>query len=99
MNGRRWLTPGTAIVVVILVIGATQSPKGYAASEKMPPSIEESANEPVKYVGDVFCDKHYYDGRLRYAIGVHNYQALRGNRTKPPEGGMMGWTYNHQPYL
>ena len=66
---------------------------------KMPPSIQESAREPIKYVGDVFCDKHYYDGRLRYAIGVHSYQAMRANRAKPPEGGMIGWTYNHQPYL
>jgi len=55
--------------------------------------------EPIKYVGGIQCDKRYYDGRLRYAIGVHNYQALRANRTKPPEGGMIGWTYNHQPYL
>ena len=70
-----------------------------AAAAKMPPSIKESAREPIKYVGGVKCDKRYYDGRLRYAIGVHNYQAMRSNRTKPPEGGMIGWTYNHQPYL
>ena len=70
-----------------------------AAVAKMPPSIKESAREPIKYVGGVKCDKRYYDGRLRYAIGVHSYQAMRSNRTKPPEGGMIGWTYNHQPYL
>ncbi|MHC4639878.1 MAG: hypothetical protein ACYTBV_20665 [Planctomycetota bacterium] len=66
---------------------------------KMPPSIEESASEPVKYVGGVTCDKGYYDGRLRYAIGTHSYAAFRSNRTAAPEGGMVGWTYNHQPYL
>jgi len=70
-----------------------------AAVAKIPPSIKESAREPIKYVGGVKCDKRYYDGRLRYAIGVHSYQAMRSNRTKPPEGGMIGWTYNHQPYL
>lgn len=79
----------------IAVIGLA----GFARAAKMPPSIQDSASEPVKYVGDVFCDKHYYDGRLRYAIGVHSYQAMRANRTNPPEGGMIGWTYNHQPYL
>ena len=100
MNGKNRFTGGTGIVfVVLLLIVAGQSGKAYSASAKMPPSIEESAGEPVKYVGDVFCDKHYYDGRLRYAVGAHNYQAYRANRTKPAEGGTTGWTYNHQPYL
>jgi len=72
---------------------------GPVGAAKMPPSIEKSAREPIKYVGGVVCDKHYYDGRLRYAIGAHSYQALRANRTNAPEGGLVGWTYNHQPYL
>ncbi|MHC4215727.1 MAG: hypothetical protein ACYSWP_20460 [Planctomycetota bacterium] len=84
---------------VVLVLLASYFITGTINAGKMPPSIEESAAEPVKYVGDVFCDKYYYDGRLRSAIGVHSYQAFRANRTKPAEGGMIGWTYNHQPYL
>lgn len=72
---------------------------GAGVEAKMPPPIEQCKSEPIKYVGGVKCDKHYYDGRLRYAIGVHNYQAMRANRTKPSEGGTVGWTYNHQPYL
>jgi len=72
---------------------------GTALAAKQPPSIKDSASEPVKYVGTVQTDKHYYDGRLRYAIGTHSYAAFRANRTEAPEGGMMGWTYNHQPYL
>ncbi|MHC4388729.1 MAG: hypothetical protein ACYSX1_08985 [Planctomycetota bacterium] len=83
------------LLLVVGVIGLA----GFARAAKMPPSIEESASEPIKYVGGVKCDKRYYDGRLRYAIGVHSYQAMRSNRTRPPEGGMIGWTYNHQPYL
>ncbi|MHC4387213.1 MAG: hypothetical protein ACYSX1_01245, partial [Planctomycetota bacterium] len=83
------------LLCFVAVIGSA----AFAHAAKMPPSIQESAREPIKYVGDVFCDKHYYDGRLRYAIGVHSYQAMRANRTKPPEGGMVGWTYCHQPYL
>ncbi len=65
----------------------------------MPPPIADSAGEPVRYVGQEQTDKRVYDGALRHAVGVHMYQALRANRTCPPEGGALGWTYNHQPYL
>jgi len=65
----------------------------------MPPPIAESASEPIRYVGQEQTDKRFYDGALRHAVGVHRYQALRANRTRPPEGGAVGWTYNHQPYL
>jgi len=66
---------------------------------QQPPSLADSAGEPVKYVGKQTTDKRFYDGALRHAVGVHQYQALRANRTTPPEGGKIGWTYNHQPYL
>jgi len=49
---------------------------GLARAAKMPPLLQECASEPVKYVGDVFCDKRYYDGRLRHVVGAHNYQAF-----------------------
>ncbi len=62
-------------------------------------SLEESMKEPVKYIGKVQPDKRYYDGRLRHAVGVHHYQVFRANHTHPSEGGEVGWTYNHQPYL
>lgn len=65
----------------------------------MPPTIDESAREPVKYIGQEQTDKRYYHGGLRHAVGVHRYQALRANRTRPPEGGLIGWTYNHAPML
>jgi len=83
------------LLFFVAVIGLA----GFARAAKMPPSIQESAAEPVKYVGGVVCDKHYYDGRLRYAIGTHSYAAFRANRTKPIKGEKVGWTYNHQPYL
>jgi hypothetical protein len=69
-------------------------------AQKMPPSLEESAKEPIKYVGKQQTDKRYHHGGLRHAVGVHRYQALRANRKNPPEvGSRTGWTYNHQPYL
>ena len=66
---------------------------------KMPPSIEKSQAEPVKYVGDVQTDKRFYDGAIRHAAGVHLYQVFRANRTNPSEPGLIGWTYNHQPFM
>jgi len=70
------------------------------AQTKMPPSFEKSKTMPVEYVGNKQTDRRYYDGRLRHAVGVHIYQALRSNRMNPPEtGSRTGWTYNHQPYL
>ncbi len=68
-------------------------------AQKIPPSIESSANEPVKYIGADQPDKHFHHGSLRHAVGVHRYQALRANRTNPPEGGWIGYTYNHAPNL
>ena len=65
----------------------------------MPPTLQESAAEPIRYVGQDQPDKRFYDGALRHAVGVHKYQALRANRTCPPEGGALGWTYNHQGEL
>lgn len=58
-----------------------------------------SAIEPVKYIGDRQPDKRYFDGGLPHAVGVHCYQAFRANRSHPAEGGDQGWTYSHQPYL
>ena len=69
------------------------------AAAKMPPSVAESAAEPIRYVGKEQPDPAYFDGRLPQAVGVHAYQALRANRTQPPEGGLLGWTYNHAPML
>ncbi|MHC4213318.1 MAG: hypothetical protein ACYSWP_08105 [Planctomycetota bacterium] len=81
------------VFLVVLVIG------GVAFGAKKPPSIADSAAEPIRYVGSEQTDKAYFDGALRHAVGVHCYQAFRANRTKPFEPGPVGWTYNHQPYL
>ncbi len=82
------------ILTIVLSIGYVDN--SYAQE---PPSIKESAIEPVKYVGERQPDKYFYDGRLPHAVGVHHYQAFRANRTHPAESGEVGWTYNHQPYL
>jgi len=82
------------IILLILLVSFSLS------AQKMPPSLEKSAKEPIKYVGKKQTDKLYHHGGLRHAVGVHRYQAFRANREHPPEiGSRTGWTYNHQPYL
>ncbi|MHC4155237.1 MAG: exo-alpha-sialidase [Planctomycetota bacterium] len=71
-----------------------------AQGAKMPPPLEETKNEPIKYVGKQQTDKRYHHGGLRHVVGVHRYQAFRANREHAPEiGSRSGWTYSHQPYL
>jgi len=79
------------LIVCFFAIGPVQA--------KMPPPINDSAAEPVKYVGALQTDKRFYDGAIPHAVGAHLYQAFRANRTHPSEGGNVGWTYNHQPFL
>lgn len=67
--------------------------------QKMPPSLKETADEPIRYTGQLNPDKRFYDGNLPYAVGAHHYQAFRANRKYPTEPGITGWGYNHQPYL
>jgi hypothetical protein len=81
------------LFIVLLLI-----PMAMAQNNK-PPSIEESKNEPIKYTGTINTNKYFYDGKLPHAVGVHHYQVFRSNRSHPAEPGLMGWTYNHQPYL
>jgi hypothetical protein len=71
----------------------------YPAFAVQPPSVTESAAEPIRYVGKPQPDPAFFDGRLPHAVGVHAYQVLRANRSQAPEGGLFGWTYNHAPML
>lgn len=64
-----------------------------------PPSVQQSAGEPLRYVGDRQPVKEYHHGLLPHGIGVHRHQAFRANRSRPPEGGVVGATYNHAPML
>jgi hypothetical protein len=64
-----------------------------------PPSIAEIADNPVVYTGSETADKRFHHGSFRAAVGVHKIQAFRANRTQAPEGGAVGWTYNHGPML
>ena len=85
----------STILMPVIVLFAKEN-------KNMPPSIEKSKDEPVKYTGELKPDKHFYDGLLPHVVGVHHFQTMRANRAHPPERGEAeahGWTYNHQPYL
>ncbi|GAF68618.1 unnamed protein product, partial [marine sediment metagenome] len=58
-----------------------------------------------------YADTDYHDGRFRPAVGAHNFEVIRCNRTYPvlvtddipsyPDAGIenVGFTYNHAPML
>ncbi|MHC4574527.1 MAG: PA14 domain-containing protein [Planctomycetota bacterium] len=58
-----------------------------------------------------YANTDYLDGQFRPAVGVHNFQVIRCNRTYPelvtddipsyPDAGFenVGFTYNHQPMI
>src|SRR5688500_11701787 len=87
----------TALPALALI--ALQILRPLAGGAASPPQLEQSAAEPLRYVGKDQPDPAYFDGRLPHAVGVHRYQAFRANRTQPAEGGLLGWTYNHAPML
>ena len=82
---------------LIIIFSIILNFNGFSQS-KLPP-IDVTKNEPVKYIGKLQTDKHYYDGRLRHAVGIHSRQILRANRIDSPLGELTGWTYNHAPML
>lgn len=89
----------TLLISVLAVFAILCSCFTDSTNAKEPPSVEKSRDEPIKYPGKRTTDKRYHHGGLPVAVGVHNYQAFRANREKPPTGETVGWTYSHQPYL
>ncbi len=55
-----------------------------------------NAQDTVRYTGTTLSNVDYHHGQLSQAIGVHNIQTMRANRS---DAGPSGWTYNHQPML
>ncbi len=85
---KRWLVLAQLPLVV-----------GWILRTQMPPPIEQSWREPVKYIGKRNPDPRFYDGKLPHAVGVHHVQVFRSNRSQPLGSDTVGWTYAHQPYL
>lgn len=53
----------------------------------------------VHYTGTTMSNVDYHDGQLRPAIGVHNQQIMRANRSLEYAMDGCGWTYNHAPMI
>ncbi len=52
--------------------------------------------DTVRYTGTTLSNVDYHHGQLSPAVGVHNIQTMRANRT---DTGAASWTYNHAPML
>ncbi|MEO6733737.1 MAG: six-hairpin glycosidase [Ferruginibacter sp.] len=58
-----------------------------------------SAQDTVRYTGSTLVNVDYHSGQLPLALGVHNIQVMRANRSDTTAAGGFGWTYNHAPML
>lgn len=59
-------------------------------------ALSSQAQDTVRYTGTTLSNVDYHHGQLSPAVGVHNIQTMRANRT---DTGANNWTYNHQPML
>lgn len=89
----------TKMKIILNLLIAFMIMGNISAQQIMPPPYEECLTENIKYVGEITTNKYFYDGKLPHAVGTHHFQVFRANRAHPSEAGVVGWTYNHQPYL
>lgn len=54
-----------------------------------------AAQDTVRFIGKTLANVDYHHGQLSPAIGVHNIQTMRANRSNAANS----WTYNHAPML
>ena len=55
------------------------------------------SQDTVRYTGNTLSNVDYHHGQLTPAIGVHNIQTMRANRSDNIQ--TTSWTYNHAPML
>ncbi len=60
-------------------------------------SLIVNAQDTARYVGKTLSNVDYHHGQLSPAIGVHNIQTMRANRSD--KNNTTSWTYNHAPML
>lgn len=53
------------------------------------------SQDTVRYMGKTLVNVDYHHGQLSPAVGVHNIQTIRANRSNISNS----WTYNHAPML
>ncbi len=108
-NPRAWS------LVMLLVLCMGLSARLNTGQERNAKPTPKSPLERPRFTGGnpPYADTSYHDGRFRPAVGVRNFQVLRGNRKHPeqlydmtkipvyPGAGLegVGFTYNHAPML
>lgn len=68
------------------------------ASFLMPCSFVH-AQDTLRYTGKTMVNVDYHHGQLAPAVGVHNIQVFRADRSNPDKINGLDWTYSHQPML
>jgi hypothetical protein len=57
------------------------------------------AQDTIRYTGQEMVNIDYHHGQLTPAVGVHNIQVFRADRSHPDKANGLNWTYNHAPML
>jgi hypothetical protein len=57
--------------------------------------LSVNAQDTARYTGKTLVNVDYHHGQLSPAVGVHNIQTMRANRSNRRNS----WTYNHAPML
>ncbi|WP_316813062.1 exo-alpha-sialidase [Pedobacter heparinus] len=57
------------------------------------------AQDTLRYTGKTIVNVDYHHGQLPPAVGVHNIQVFRADRSNPDKINGLDWTYSHQPML
>ncbi len=60
-------------------------------------AVSLKSQDTVRYIGKTLSNVDYHHGQLSPAMGVHNIQTMRANRSDKNETS--SWTYNHAPML
>ncbi|ACU02743.1 exo-alpha-sialidase [Pedobacter heparinus] len=58
-----------------------------------------NAQDTLRYTGKTIVNVDYHHGQLPPAVGVHNIQVFRADRSNPDKATGLNWTYSHQPML
>ena len=58
-----------------------------------------NAQDTLKYTGKTIVNVDYHHGQITPAVGVHNQQVFRADRSNPDKINGLNWTYSHQPML
>lgn len=62
-------------------------------------AFDVTAQDTLRYTGKTMVNVDYHHGQIAPAVGVHNIQVFRADRSNPDKVNGLDWTYSHQPML